>query len=338
MKKYRFILLLFSAFVLFNSCFERDEYTEDPHTNFEALWQIIDERYCFFEYKNIDWNAIHEKYRVQLKDSMDRYQLFNVLGKMLAELEDGHTNLISTFNTSRFWNWQQGYPANFNTVVHRKYLGADYNTAGGLTYLVLRDNIGYVYYGDFSVTVSEPNLDEMLLHFRDCKAIIFDVRNNTGGSLAYSEHIAARFLEKKSVVGYIMHKTGAGHSDFSNPYPIELEPSRYIKWLNKPVVLLTNRTCYSATNDFVSKMKVCPNVTVMGGKTGGGCGLPFHSELPNGWNVRFSSSPMLNANKEITEYGIDPDIKVDIKEEDQLDSIDTIIEEAIKYLNGERQE
>ena len=26
--------------------------------------------------------------------------------------------------------------------------------------------------------------------------------------------------------------------------------------------------------------------------TGGGSGLPFSSELPNGWSVRFSASPM----------------------------------------------
>ena len=332
MKRYRLTLLLLSVFTFFTSCFERDEYTADPHANFEALWKLIDERYCFFEYKDIDWNAIHDKYSVQITDSMDRYRLFDILGRMLAELKDGHTNLISSFNTSRFWNWNEGSPDNFNTVVHRQYIGTDYKTAGGLTYLILRDNIGYVYYGDFSTLVSEAHLDEMFLYFKDCKGLIFDVRNNTGGSLLYSERIASRFIQEKLVVGYIMHKTGSGHNDFSEHYPIELKPSARMKWL-LPVTVLTNRTCYSATNDFVSKMKLFPQVTIIGDKTGGGCGLPFHSELPNGWSVRFSSSPMLNADKEIIEYGVDPDIKVDIVEKDQLDYIDTIIEEALKYIS-----
>jgi C-terminal processing protease CtpA/Prc len=79
-------------------------------------------------------------------------------------------------------------------------------------------------------------------------------------------------------------------------------------------------------------MRLFSQVTVIGDKTGGGCGLPFHSEIPNGGGVRFSSSPMLNADKELTEHGIDPDIKVDIFENDQLNNIDTIIEEAVKYL------
>jgi len=331
MKKY--CSLIISIFILFSACNTKDEYTTDPFTNFEALWKVIDERYCFFDYKNIDWNAIHNKYSVQISDTMDRYQLFDVLGKMLAELEDGHTNLISTFNVSRFWNWYENYPDNFNTVVHKLYLGTDYYIAGGFRYRIMEDSIGYVYYGSFSSPVGEAHLDEMFMHFRDCKALIFDVRNNTGGSLTYSERIASRFITEKLTVGYIMHKTGPGHNDFSEPYPIKLTPSDRVRWL-RPVVVLTNRSCYSATNDFIDKMKQFQQVTVIGDTTGGGCGLPFHSELPNGWSVRFSSSPMLNAQKEITERGIDPDKKIDIKESDQLNNIDTIIEEAISYLKS----
>ena len=331
MKRFVVFFLLLNLPVLFPSCSERDQYTSDPFTNFKALWKQIDESYCFFDYKNINWDAVYQKYSPQISDSMDRFQLFNVLGKMLAELEDGHTNLISTFNVSRFWNWHENYPDNFNSVVHRQYMGTDYNIAGGLRYRVLEDSIGYVYYGDFSNIVGEAHLDEMFLHFKDCKALIFDVRNNTGGTLTHSERIAARFMTDKITVGYILHKTGPGHNDFSEPYAIKLSPSKRIRWL-RPVALLTNRTCYSATNDFVSKMKLFDQVTVIGDKTGGGCGLPFHAELPNGWSVRFSSSPMLNAQKEITEYGIDPDIKIDIIESDQLNNTDTIIEEAIRYL------
>jgi hypothetical protein len=331
MKRLVFTSMLLSLFFFFQSCYERDEYTTDPRSNFEALWKLIDENYCFFDYKKIDWDAVHARYSPMIADTMNRYELFNILGQMLAELKDGHTNLVTTFNTSRFWNWHENYPDNFNEVVHRKYLGSNYNLAGGMRYLVMRDSIGYVYYGNFSTPIGEAHLDEMFYHFKDCKALIFDVRNNGGGSLAYSERIASHFAEEKLLVGYIIHKTGPGHNDFSEPYPIELEPTKRIKWL-RPVAVLTNRSCYSATNDFVNKMKLFPQVTIIGDRTGGGCGLPFHSELPNGWGVRFSSSPILDANKNYTEYGVDPDIKVDINESDQLNNIDTIIEEALNYL------
>jgi C-terminal processing protease CtpA/Prc len=195
------LFFIVSIFFLMPSCSVENEYSSDARTNFEALWKIIDEHYCFFEYKNIDWDAVHEKYSVQVTDTMDKYHLFELMGKMLAELKDGHTNLISSFNITRFWDWSANYPDNFNEVVHNKYMGKDYNIAGGMQFLILRDSIGYVYYGDFSKAVGESNLNEMFLHFRNCKAIIFDVRNNGGGSLSTSESIASRFLEEKRIVG-----------------------------------------------------------------------------------------------------------------------------------------
>jgi hypothetical protein len=331
------LLLLLTLITALASCERGDEYTASPRENFEALWRLIDENYCFFDYKNIDWDAVHARYSPLVADTIDRYRLFAILGQMLGELKDGHTNLISTFDVSRFWDWSENYPSNYNAVVHKLYLTHDYRIAGGLRYLIMRDSIGYVYYGDFSNAVGEANLDEMFLHFRDCKALIIDVRNNGGGSLVYSERIAARFLTEKIICSYIVHKTGKGHNDFSEPYPIELEPSSRIRWL-RPVAILTNRSCYSATNDFVNKMKQLPHVTLIGDRTGGGCGLPFHSEIPNGWSVRFSTSPILDANKEITEYGVDPDLKVDMSESALLNNIDSIIETALDYLKEQTKD
>ena len=75
-----------------------------------------------------------------------------------------------------------------------------------------------------------------------------------------------------------------------------------------------------------------PYVTIMGDKTGGGSGLPFTSELPNGWGVRFSACPMLDKDKQHTEFGIDPDIRLDMDMNDVAAGKDTYIEKAIEYI------
>ncbi|MBQ5705225.1 MAG: peptidase S41, partial [Bacteroidaceae bacterium] len=80
----------------------------------------------------------------------------------------------------------------------------------------------------------------------------------------------------------------------------------------------------------VMMMRELPHVTIVGDKTGGGSGLPFNSTLPNGWSVRFSASPILDADGNQTEFGIEPDVRVDITSEDWDRGVDTIIEEAIK--------
>lgn len=324
--------IVFSGLFLLFSCQDTDEYTVNPRENFEALWKILDENYCFFDYKAIDWDEVHSRYAVQIQDSMNQFELFDLMAKMLSELKDGHTNLYSSFNVARYWDWYKDYPPNFYEELNDAYLGKDYKIAGGMEYKKMaNDRIGYVRYSSFSSTLGESNLDYMFYHFKECQALVIDIRNNGGGSLANSERFASRFIQEKTNVGYIMHKTGKGHNDFSEPYSIVLEPTERIRWL-RPVVVLTNRHCYSAANDFVMKMRMFPHVTIMGDKTGGGSGFPFTSELPNGWSVRFSACPMLDNEKQLTEFGIEPDIPVSITESDLLGGKDTIIEEAILYL------
>ena len=330
--KLRIIYYLLLVGILFSACEKADKYNPSPRDNFEALWQILDENYCFFEFKDIDWDEVHDRYSVQINETMSQYDLFEVLGKMLAELKDGHTNLFSSFDVARYWAWYEDYPANFNAEIQKNYLGTDYKIAGGLKYKRLsNDQVGYVYYGNFSSGVGESNLDNMFIHFKDCRGLILDVRNNGGGAMSNSDRITQRFLEEKILTGYVTYKTGNGHTDFSSPYPLYLSPSDRLRW-TKPVIVLTNLQCYSATNNLVSIMRLLPHVTVMGDCTGGGSGFPFSSELPIGWGIRFSACPILDADKKHTEFGIEPDEKVSMTEEDMKKGKDTIIEAAIGHI------
>ncbi|MGL5730021.1 MAG: S41 family peptidase, partial [Bacteroidales bacterium] len=57
--------------------------------NFEVLWTTINERYCFFEYKDIDWYEVKKKYAPLVDTCKTSEQLFYVFGDMLGELKDG---------------------------------------------------------------------------------------------------------------------------------------------------------------------------------------------------------------------------------------------------------
>ncbi len=323
------LAVLFSATL--SACIDEDELDNTSRGNFEALWKIIDQRYCFFDYKKgeygLDWNEVYSRYSPQIDNEMSQAQLFEVLGNMLGELRDGHVNMYASFDYTRYWSWQEGYPKNFSDTLQRKYLGTDYKIASGLKYRKLDDNIGYIRCESFESAIGDGNLDEVLLYLAPCRALIIDVRNNGGGQLTSAEKFAARFTNKEITVGYIRHKTGTGHSDFSSMKEQCLKPSSGIRWQKKAVVL-TNRSVYSAANEFVKYMKCCPNVTTVGDKTGGGAGLPFSSELPNGWSIRFSACPMYDKDKNSTEFGISPDYEVQLSADDISQGIDTIIEFA----------
>ena len=316
---------------IFSSCLDIEEFKNTPQDNFNALWKIMDENYCFFEYKEVDWNQVHTDYSKRLKKDMNQESLFILLNEMLQELKDGHVNISSSFDVGRYWKWFEDYPDNYKQELIDKYLGTDYHIAGGIHYKVLEDNIGYMRYANFSSPVGESNLDYIIERFSLCPGIIIDVRNNGGGYLTNSDKIASRFFNEKTLIGYIQHKTGKGHNDFSKPHSKYIEPSDRLRY-QKQVIILTNRRCYSATNDFINAMHYAPNVTIIGDKTGGGGGLPFSSELPNGWSVRFSACPMYNAEMEQIEFGIDPDKFVSLSESDAANGYDSIIETARKLI------
>lgn len=320
------------ALVLFTSCIREEEYADNPRGNFEALWKIMDEHYCFFTEKNIDWNAIHSKYAPQVDDGMTSTQLFEVLAKMIGELKDGHVNLYSSFDVGRNWSWHENYPSNFSDTLYNKYIGTDYKIAGPLRYRVLDDNIGYLRCASFDGAIGSGNLDNVLSDFAPCNGLIIDIRDNSGGLLTDAETFAARFTNEEILVGYMQHKTGTGHNDFSSLEEQRLKPSNGVRW-QKRVILLTNRQVYSAANEFTKYMKCCPQVTIVGDQTGGGAGLPYTSELPNGWGVRFSACPMYDRNKQSTEFGIAPDHQVSLTQEDLLRGKDSIIEYARELLN-----
>ncbi|MBQ6032971.1 MAG: S41 family peptidase [Prevotella sp.] len=320
-------LLLCCCLFLTVACIDEEEYDDSPQGNFEALWRIMDEHYCFFTDKQIDWNAIYNKYQRQVEIGMSQGQLFEVLANMIGELKDGHVNLYTSFDVARNWSWHEDYPSNFSDTLITHYLGTDYKIASGLRYKTLDDNIGYVRYSSFTSAIGNGNLDDIFMDLAPCRALIIDIRDNSGGTLTYAEKFAARFTNKEMLVGYIRHKKGKGHDDFSDYEEQILKPSKNIRW-QKPVYLLTNRQVFSAANEFVKYMKCCPNVTIIGDQTGGGAGLPFSSELPNGWLVRFSACPMYDKDKKSTEFGIQPDHHVALLQSDLLKNKDTIIEYA----------
>ena len=116
--KYRFhafIALLSILFILsfLSSCVTNDEQPDTVQGNVEALWQILDEHYCFFEQKGIDWKEVRQRYLKQINGNMTERQQFEVMANMLSELKDGHVNLFTSFNIGRYWSWRENYPQNY---------------------------------------------------------------------------------------------------------------------------------------------------------------------------------------------------------------------------------
>ena len=324
--------LVFIAVFSFSSCVKEERMPNTPLGNFEELWKIIDERYCFLEYKEIDWDGLYTEYKKYISDDISDQELFNILGRMLDELQDGHVNLYSDHEATYYTSWFDAYPRNFNEVILMHYLIGRYNTEGSIRYAILEGNIGYIHCENFSTAMSNDKLNTILGYMSECNGLIIDVRNNGGGSIGNATLLASHFTNQRKLIGYIQHKTDKGHDSFSTPKAIYIDPSSGVYW-SKPVVVLANRQTFSAGNYFVNIMRYFPQVTTAGDVTGGGSGLPFTSELPNGWGVRFSTSPHYDADMNHIEFGIEPEHPVSMNPQDEEKRIDAIIEKA-RFLLG----
>jgi len=320
------------------ACTHRFEGVEDntPVGNMECLWKTLDEKYCYFDEKGVDWQRVHDHYLPSVKnlDAKNYLALFDTLASMVNTLNDGHVNLYSSFDVSSSNSWYEGYPTNWDWNVVKTYYLKDYRRAGGAYYTtLLPDSIGYMYVSDFETAVSASNMYYILTSWERCKGLIVDVRNNGGGSMDYAYQLAATFFEKDTVVGYWQHKIGTGHEDFSSleEQKLSKESMSSATWL-RPVVVLCNRRTYSAANFFVSIMRYAKRSCIIGSMSGGGGGMPLGSEMPNGWLVRFSSIRMYDRNKKSIENGVQPDI--DKPDEPQTKDKDENIDCAINWIKS----
>lgn len=331
--KNRIYLLLGVAVLLFSSC-SKDKFfnkTGSNVQNFEQLWKIVDGSYCYFELKNLDWDSIHTVYSAQVSEDLTKYQFFDVCENMMRELEDGHVNLISDFDVMTYGDFFLDHNQNYNeAIVARNYLGKDFIYANWFKAKKIR-NIGYIRYDSFTKRVSTDNLKEVFTQLGEVDGIIIDVRDNTGGYIAMVDTIISNFFPADQVFGYIKYKTGPGHNEFTDFIPKTVQ-AKSTPIYDGNIVVLTNRLVYSAANQFVSAMSVLDNVTLIGDQTGGGGGAPWTSEMYNGWQVVNSRNPLFDANKQHIEFGVAPDIKVEMDPSEEMEGVDSIIEYAIDYL------
>src|SRR5690554_7077852 len=86
------------------------QFDNNPKGNFDALWNIIDRNYCFFEYKNINWDAVYKNYSSRITPNMNNEALFKLMGQMLAELKDGHVNLTASHRSEEHTSELQSRP------------------------------------------------------------------------------------------------------------------------------------------------------------------------------------------------------------------------------------
>ncbi len=334
MKTQKYYLITFFAILLigFSSCeigvFDV-EVSNTPESNFEYLWNEVNEKYAFLDYKAVNWDSIQLVYQAKIYPDMSEDSLFAVLGSMLNELQDGHVNLMSPFNVSRYDITLLG-PQNINTrIIKTHYLKSDYYATGGFAHNFIRDGeVGYIRYASFSgSSISNYQLDYLYNRYKDCKGIIIDIRQNGGGYVSNVFALLSLFSDDERHLYDTQIKSGAGPNDFTTLESVYADSPREDVFDGK-VAVLTDRGSYSASSFFSTCTYAYDDVFLVGDTTGGGLGLPNGGQLPNGWTYRFSITRTIAVNGENYENGVPPNYTVILSEDADETGIDNVIEFA----------
>ncbi|MFZ6664122.1 S41 family peptidase [Peijinzhouia sedimentorum] len=332
----KLILTIFCFYILCFSACEMVLFDEtvpnDPVSNFEILWNTMNDRYALFEVKNIDWDSVYQIYRPLVNSSMSNNELFDVCFEMLSTLEDGHIYLRGDSDRREYVFLPNVDQTVFNkSALFAYYLSNKSETVDGMIYRDFED-IGYIFYESFTSNLTDKGLDEVFEKFKDKKGLIIDLRNNSGGNPDNAFKLAERLVTERREVIHSKVKIGSGRSDFSATEIFNVAPKPI--GFDGPVIILTSGITFSAANLFVAIMHNYDHVDLIGRTSGGGGGIPAVYELPNGWTFSYSASLITMPDGYVIENGFNPDIFVQISSGFILIGRDTILEYSINNLRN----
>ncbi|MDR0763134.1 MAG: hypothetical protein LBF01_01375 [Bacteroidales bacterium] len=313
---------------------------ENSDDLFECFWQEMDQKYSYFDEKNVDWNMIYDYYYGRTRNASTEEYL-QVFQEIIDSLRDLHVSMTAQdkilYYSDSFTEIDNYYTGFGNIIYHygiapsNVHIDAEVNSCYSI--LQLNNNIVYMQYYTSRPKFHTDTFEQLIKTYSYANGIIIDVKHNGGGMEPIG--LISCFFNGVRTVRYEKHKIGKGHNDFTDYFPIQISGNGIIDE-NVPVVILTGKHTYSAANFFVADMKYFPNVTVIGTTTGGGGSPRQTSILPNGWTYTFPCSRSYDIRYNSLEQGVVPHIEIvlteEMKQEMSQTKIDPVFKVAYQYL------
>lgn len=339
MKKLGLFILLMVGFI---GCGKNDDpVTPDQNSegiysaDFESIWKNFDENYVFFDYKKIDWTAVHNTYSPQVAKITNYDDFISSVKKMLAPLKDVHVRI--TKNDGQVVQpFFPSYTVNWNRTVWQNYISKyRWHQQSSSWGWFKQDSIGYIAILSWNKDqVSLQDFDAAMDSMRNCKGIIFDIRMNGGGYGPLAGSIGGRFITNTFNCGYIQIRNGEKHSDFTPMVQIEY-PSRGDWQFTKPIILLTGRGCFSTSEIFAAGMAKLQNCIIIGDTTGGGLSNSRQFSLSNGTIYSISDQLIYDTDTTIIESkGIPPKVIVNWNLNNVNNGKDPVFDYALNLLKS----
>jgi hypothetical protein len=303
--------------------------TQDtPENNFTVFAETWREHYISFALRHVDWDKVIAENRGKISAKTSPAQLFDILKGMIEPLGDAHTRLRAINIGKNFSGFRLGIvasPPSVFATTDRIYFKQPFERfcndqiaydqlAPDIGYLRLLSFESYTAKGDFESELAclNPALDKIFSH-KTIKALIIDVRANTGGADPLGLAIASRLATKP----YLAYTKKARADPFDRTKWTDQDPDLVVPrkrpGFNGAVVELTGPSTVSAGETFTQALTGrMPRVTRIGENTQGVFSDILTRHLPNGWTFGLPNEIFVTDGKAFDGDGIPPGIRVPV--------------------------
>ncbi len=161
------------------------------------------------------------------------------------------------------------------------------------------------------------------------KKIILDLRNNPGGYLEVAQDIAGLFLEKGKIV--VIEDFGAKKEKK------EYRAEGNARLLQYPLVVLINEGSASASEILAGALRDQRGIMLVGQKSFGKGSVQELEKLREGSSLKITVAKWLTPKGElITDKGLEPDIRVEMTDEDYNEGKDPQLDKAVEIIKEMR--
>ncbi|MET3025210.1 S41 family peptidase [Flavobacterium sp. UW10123] len=325
----------------------------DTHALFGAnkLFDIFGRHGISFDVKIIDDKAIVTGFKNESLSKINDIRIGDVItkieGKSIGDLLKENIKYIEGSNYAAILNNE--YPIfygrtdtskiefvrNGKTAIKtiNRYLYKDLNINyenNSEKYKLLENNIGYA---NMAVLTTE-DVSAMMEKFKDCKSIIFDIRNYPQGTnFAIAEYLNP---EPRNFVKSI-------DADLSYPGRYIWRKEETLCGKTNPdyykgnVILLVNEKSISHSEFTAMTLKVAPKAIVIGSQTAGTDGANYRFEIIKGiWTSFTTYGVFYPDKKEVQRIGIVPDIEIKPTILGIQQGKDEVLERAILFAKNDK--
>jgi carboxyl-terminal processing protease len=195
-----------------------------------------------------------------------------------------------------------------------------------LEWKLINDNIAYLKFYQFSQSLSY-DFNQIALDILNSQAqkIILDLRNNPGGYLEIAQDVAGWFLENGKTV--VIEDFGVGKE------PTIYKTQGNGKFSQYPMVILINEGSASASEILAGALRDNRSIKLIGEKSFGKGSVQEGINLRDGSFLKITIAKWLTPNgTSISEKGLDPDVKVELTDQDYENGKDPQLDKAIEII------